>query len=194
MAIPGVDNYMLTYLYCILKSENARMAVTHRSTRRGKAGKDRKIRAWKTRLFIHQLFFKGRIMIAQGDKKLLWYVVSFVAIAVWGCASARLTANSVPIPVLLAGPSHKVAPQNGGMLDVEVKQSFQPSGYHQETYLKEGANKFSSAILDQTNGSDSFNVHISKMQVGAYTELTGHYKVWIHVVGDIDSAGKGGRK
>ena len=119
--------------------------------------------------------------------------IAFLTTAL-GCASARLTANSVPIPVLLAGPSHKKLPEEREILDEEVKTSFKQSGYHQETWTKEGANKFSGAILDLTNGSDSVDVHISKMQVGVYSEVMGHYKVWVSVHGGIDSAGRAGKK
>jgi hypothetical protein len=52
----------------------------------------------------------------------------------------------------------------------------------------------SGAILDLTDGSDSVDVHISKMQVGVYSEVMGHYKVWASVQGGIDSAGKAGKK
>jgi hypothetical protein len=119
--------------------------------------------------------------------------IAFLAM-VLSCASARLTANSVPIPVLLAGPSHKQLPKEQEILNEEVKTSFQQSGYRQETWTKEGSNKFSGAILDLTNGSDSVDVHISKMQVGVYSEVMNHYKVWIGVQGGIDSIGKAGKK
>ena len=96
--------------------------------------------------------------------------------------------------MLLAGPSHKTLPKEQETLDEEVKTSLKPSGYHEETWIKEGANKFSKAVLNLTNGSDSFDVHISRMQVGVYTEVMGHYKVWVGVKGGIDSVGKAGKK
>ena len=137
-------------------------------------------------------------MILQSAGYLRCLIAIAFSATVLGCASARLTANSVPIPVLLAGPSHKELPKEQEILNEEVKTSFQQTGYTpgwiEETLTKEGANKFSSAILDLTNGSDSVDVHLSKMQVGVYSEVMNHYKVWIGVQGGIDSIGKAGKK
>lgn len=126
-------------------------------------------------------------------------LIAFAAIAsIAGCASnAVLTANSVPNPVLLGGPSHIKTEKND--VDVEIECSYSrnendATGLATTTVKTEGENKASAAILKATQGNDLLDVQVSRMQVGAYAwgipPRAGGNKNWISVKGGVAEAGK----
>ena len=137
-------------------------------------------------------------MNLQSIRKWKGLIAFIAAAAVVGCApSAYLTVASVPNPVFLSGPSHIKTDRNDVEVEVECSRTETSDGYYSQTNTKaEGANKASVAVLKATQGSDSLDVHLSRMEVGAYFLgffSQGIQKNWVGITGGIAGAGKGNK-